>query len=529
VRFHPLRLSHAQPYLSRFQVGTRTDGLSVQSSLFEQILSLPVTPSRIDPASDAPATDNSHRDNSEDLASANATSSDEEKSAEEDSADLQASGAQPAVPVTMEPPTDAEAVPDGQLNAIPEPTVAETETATSPHAVDEGELAQAEIEPAPVASEATNVGPRGIADHKMLSATPAEEAVSGGETNAPHQQSQQLSAPPTDEPQVDAQASTVSDRQQATAETGQTEIPTSSRQAENRERNNRQEKWYAKDPESTGPKANAVNPNDKRFATSASQETQATPNLGAAELTTAARSPTPDPATNATTDVVALPTDAIPTTATNAASSVLVPKSTVAATANANATETGIGSTSTVTSTSATKVQAEAPRPVTREQSVDLSQQDRVRLVQRISRSFSRLGPMGGLVNIKLHPPQLGSLNVQVQLEGRNMTAKLSTESAAARDAILESLPVLRGRLAEQGFEISQFQVEVADNNTDAAMGGNQQQNTSEQFGDRQEQANVDYRRLATGDRQSPAVDREFPPEPSLLAWQTMTGIDLQA
>jgi flagellar hook-length control protein FliK len=105
------------------------------------------------------------------------------------------------------------------------------------------------------------------------------------------------------------------------------------------------------------------------------------------------------------------------------------------------------------------------------QESDQLTQAERVRLVQRVARSFARLGPMGGQINIRLHPPQLGSLNVQVRMEGRTMTAKLTTESTAARDAILESLPVLRGRLSEQGFEIASFQVEVADNNSDAASG----------------------------------------------------------
>lgn len=101
----------------------------------------------------------------------------------------------------------------------------------------------------------------------------------------------------------------------------------------------------------------------------------------------------------------------------------------------------------------------------------DVNQQDRLRLIQRVSRSFARLGPDGGNIQLKLHPPQLGSLAVQVRMEGRSMTAKLTTESSAAREVILESLPILRGRLAEQGFEISQFQVEVADNGADASFG----------------------------------------------------------
>lgn len=161
----------------------------------------------------------------------------------------------------------------------------------------------------------------------------------------------------------------------------------------------------------------------------------------------------------------------------------------------------------------------------------ELTQAERVRLVQRVSRSFTRLGPTGGQVNIRLHPPQLGSLSIQVRIEGRTMTAKLSTESEAARDAIVESLPILRGRLAEQGFEISSFQVEVADNNPDAT--NNHQQSWSNQADENQNNSShqFDYRRIAAQHRQpSQVVDRlSSTAESRELSWQAMAGIDLHA
>ncbi len=180
---------------------------------------------------------------------------------------------------------------------------------------------------------------------------------------------------------------------------------------------------------------------------------------------------------------------------------------------------------------------ADAKAPANETQRPDpLTQAERVRLVQRVSRSFARLGPMGGHINIKLHPPQLGSLNVQVRMEGRTMTAKLSTETSTARDAILESLPVLRGRLAEQGFQISSFHVEVADGNADAAGGsGNPQasfdQSSGGDGGSRPSHV-VDYRRLAaqrhlqSGRFTASTVGGIASHE---LGWQMLAGVDLQA
>lgn len=95
-------------------------------------------------------------------------------------------------------------------------------------------------------------------------------------------------------------------------------------------------------------------------------------------------------------------------------------------------------------------------------QQVDISRAEKVRLAQRVARSFSRVGPTGGSVQLKLHPPELGSLAVNIKIEGKSMSAKLTTESQAAREVIMESLPQLRTRLAEQGYDVVQFTVDVA-------------------------------------------------------------------
>ncbi len=185
------------------------------------------------------------------------------------------------------------------------------------------------------------------------------------------------------------------------------------------------------------------------------------------------------------------------------------------------------------TSRPATRVNSSEPKeaaPPTQRADA-LTQAERARLVQRVSRSFARLGPTGGQINIRLHPPQLGSLNVQVRMEGRSMTAKLLTESNAARDAILESLPILRGRLAEQGFEIASFQVEVADNHADVTNNNQQSPSNQADGGNEETGRQVDYRRIASMHRH-PMDSTDQVSHSSLsgkLAWQSLSGIDMQA
>ncbi len=165
-------------------------------------------------------------------------------------------------------------------------------------------------------------------------------------------------------------------------------------------------------------------------------------------------------------------------------------------------------------------------------EAIDLTQQEKIRLIQRVTRSFTRLGVDGGQINLRLHPPQLGSLNVQVRLEGRSMTAKLTTETSAARDAIIESLPVLKNRLAEQGFEISQFLVDVATNdNADATFGDKAQEHAYDRDAYRQSQQGFDNdsRRTARANVNQVGAARLSQMGSDLSSWQPSDGIDVHA
>ena len=153
----------------------------------------------------------------------------------------------------------------------------------------------------------------------------------------------------------------------------------------------------------------------------------------------------------------------------------------------------------------------------------EITQQERVRLVQRVARSFSRLGPEGGQVTLKLHPPQLGVLNVSIKIEGQTMTARLQTETSAARDTIIENLPVLRDRLKEQGIEIEKFQVEVGQQD-DLASGGGQSSNFAGN-GENSPQSHssaaneFDYRRAARGNASRQNIVAPVIMEPKLQSW----------
>jgi flagellar hook-length control protein FliK len=86
----------------------------------------------------------------------------------------------------------------------------------------------------------------------------------------------------------------------------------------------------------------------------------------------------------------------------------------------------------------------------------------RVRLVQRVARAFQSLGEDGGEVRLRLSPPSLGSIRLEVTLQAGVMSARIETETASAKAAIVDNLPALRERLAAHDIKISQFDVELA-------------------------------------------------------------------
>jgi flagellar hook-length control protein FliK len=89
---------------------------------------------------------------------------------------------------------------------------------------------------------------------------------------------------------------------------------------------------------------------------------------------------------------------------------------------------------------------------------------DPARFVSRVSRAIEFADQRGGgPVEMRLSPPELGSLQVKIQVKDGVMTAKMEVETPAARNALLDNLPALRDRLEQQQIRIDKFDVEVRD------------------------------------------------------------------
>jgi flagellar hook-length control protein FliK len=92
----------------------------------------------------------------------------------------------------------------------------------------------------------------------------------------------------------------------------------------------------------------------------------------------------------------------------------------------------------------------------------EITQPDQMRLVQRVARAIEAAPQRGGLLRLRLRPPELGAVRLEVLLERGNLIARIETETQQARNVLLEHLPQLRDRLTAQGIHVEQFDVNVS-------------------------------------------------------------------
>jgi flagellar hook-length control protein FliK len=86
---------------------------------------------------------------------------------------------------------------------------------------------------------------------------------------------------------------------------------------------------------------------------------------------------------------------------------------------------------------------------------------DPARFVNRVARAIHTAQERGGPLQLRLSPPELGSLRLELSVKQGVLTANVETDNANARQVLLDNLPALRERLAEQNVRIERFDVDV--------------------------------------------------------------------
>ncbi len=91
----------------------------------------------------------------------------------------------------------------------------------------------------------------------------------------------------------------------------------------------------------------------------------------------------------------------------------------------------------------------------------DLPPVDPSRFIGRVAKAFQTAQDRGGTLQLRLSPPELGALRIELNVKDGVMSASLQTENSNARRLLLDNLPALRDRLAEQNIRVDRFDVDV--------------------------------------------------------------------
>lgn len=130
---------------------------------------------------------------------------------------------------------------------------------------------------------------------------------------------------------------------------------------------------------------------------------------------------------------------------------------------------------------------------------------DPARFISRVSRAVQTAHERGGPLQLRLSPPELGAMRIELSVDQGALTAKVETDTQSAKQILLDNLPALRDRLAEQSIKVERFDVDVRRDST-----GSQQQNYAPQDRD-QSQRNHAASQRSTARSSSPLVSADEP------------------
>lgn len=115
---------------------------------------------------------------------------------------------------------------------------------------------------------------------------------------------------------------------------------------------------------------------------------------------------------------------------------------------------------------------------------------DPARFVSRVAKAIHTANERGGALQLRLAPPELGSLKIELNVKDGVMTAALEADNATARRLLLDHLPALRERLAEQNIRVERFDVDVRQDDTSGqAQSRGSNQNLFQQQAEKQNQS----------------------------------------
>ncbi|MEM8781669.1 MAG: flagellar hook-length control protein FliK [Planctomycetota bacterium] len=122
----------------------------------------------------------------------------------------------------------------------------------------------------------------------------------------------------------------------------------------------------------------------------------------------------------------------------------------------------------------------------------------------RLARGLrSALNQQGGSVTLRLTPPEMGTVRIQMQLQGTQVTAQFHAETDAAQRLLTQQLGQLRTALEGQGLTVDRIGVQSMSAGNASGFNGSNLQQQGQAFGQNQEGANANPDGRSRGSFQS--------------------------
>ncbi len=136
-------------------------------------------------------------------------------------------------------------------------------------------------------------------------------------------------------------------------------------------------------------------------------------------------------------------------------------------------------------------------------------------MVDRVASALNNGFSTGGDLRVRVEPPALGKVQIQVLADAGSISAKIEVQTPAAQKTLLDNISMLHDAIGQTGATVGHIEIEVAPqqqnandaNQRDGGSGREQQdpgnansQNQSNQGGGGNQQENSGWRTNATID-----------------------------
>jgi flagellar hook-length control protein FliK len=129
-------------------------------------------------------------------------------------------------------------------------------------------------------------------------------------------------------------------------------------------------------------------------------------------------------------------------------------------------------------------------------------------LVDRVTNALRTSFDTGGEMRVRLEPPELGKVQVEVSTGNGELTARLEVQTPSARQTLLDNISMLHDAIAQTGATVNRIDVVVVPQSRDDSGSERQPSSDGQQQGSRQRNSQGGSGNQPNGQQQNPTWRR---------------------